>query len=92
MASADTTVAQSTNGHGGEAQIAVSNPATGEVIAHVADLSAARVAELARAGRTAQVGWQALGLAGRVRVMARMRRWVMDNADRIVAKIVSETG
>src|SRR3954470_23883516 len=92
MASADTTVAQSTNGHGGGAEIAVSNPATGETIAHVADLSAERVAELARIGRAAQVGWQALGFGGRARVMQRMQKWVMDNADRVVATIVSETG
>ena len=91
MASADTTVAQSTNGHTG-AEIAVENPATGEIIARVADLSADRVAELARTGRSAQVGWQALGFAGRVRVMKRMQKWVMDNADRIAATLVAETG
>jgi acyl-CoA reductase-like NAD-dependent aldehyde dehydrogenase len=92
MASADTTVAQSTNGRGGGAEIAVENPATGTVIAHVADLSAERVAELARIGRAAQPGWQALGFDGRVHVMLRMQKWLMDNADRVVATIVSETG
>ena len=92
MASVDTTAAQSTNGHGGGAEIAVSNPATGEVIAHVADLSAERVAELAAIGRAAQPGWQAIGFDGRGRVMRRMQKWVMDNADRVVATIVSETG
>ena len=39
MASVDTTAAQSTNGRGGGAEIPVENPATGEVIAHVADLA-----------------------------------------------------
>ena len=92
MASADTTIAQSTNGRGGGAEIAVENPATGEVIAHVADFSAERVAELARIGRAAQVGWQALGFDARARVMKRMQKWVMDNADRLVETIVSETG
>ncbi len=92
MASIDTTVAQSTNGRGAGAEIPVENPATGEIIAHVPDLSAARVAELAGIGRCAQVGWQALGFAGRVRVIKRMQKWVMDNADRLVATIVSETG
>ena len=38
MASVDTTAAQSTNGRGSGAEIPVENPATGEVIAHVADL------------------------------------------------------
>jgi len=92
MASTDTTVAQSTNGAGSGAEIAVENPATGEIIAHVADLSAERVARLAEIGRAAQVGWQALGFAARARVLKRMRKWVMDNADRLVATIVSETG
>ena len=39
MASVDTTAAHSTNGHGAGAEIPVENPATGEVIAYVADLS-----------------------------------------------------
>ena len=92
MASVDTTAAQSTNGHGDGAEIAVENPATGEVIAHVADLSAER-RRRARPRRPRR----AARLAG-----ARLRRprarhaahaqVVMDNADRIVATIVSETG
>jgi acyl-CoA reductase-like NAD-dependent aldehyde dehydrogenase len=92
MASVDTTAARSTNGQGGGAQIPVENPATGEVVGHVADLSAEQVAELARLGRAAQPGWQAMGFDGRGRVVRRMQKWVMDNADRIVATIVSETG
>jgi acyl-CoA reductase-like NAD-dependent aldehyde dehydrogenase len=92
MASVDTTVAQSTNGHGGGAEIPVENPATGEVIAHVADLSAERVAEIARLARAAQPGWQAMGFEGRGRVIRRMQKWIMDNAERVVQTIVSETG
>jgi acyl-CoA reductase-like NAD-dependent aldehyde dehydrogenase len=41
--------------------IAVENPATGEVIAHVPDTSPEQVAELARAARAAQPAWDALG-------------------------------
>jgi acyl-CoA reductase-like NAD-dependent aldehyde dehydrogenase len=92
MASVDTTAAQSPNGRGAGAEIPVENPATGEVIAHVPDLSAERVGELAARGRAAQPAWQALGLEGRVKAMRRMQRWIMANADRIVATIVSETG
>jgi acyl-CoA reductase-like NAD-dependent aldehyde dehydrogenase len=91
MASVDSTAAQSTNGHGG-AEIPVENPATGDVIAHVADLPAERVAELARLGRAAQPGWQAMGFKGRGLVIRRMQKWVMDNSERIVQTIVSETG
>jgi len=92
MATVDTTAAQRTNGHGAGAEIPVSNPATGELVAHVPDLSAERVAELARRGRAAQPEWQALGFDGRGRILLRMRKWLMDNADRVAATIVSETG
>ncbi len=92
MASVDSTAAQRTNGHCGGAEIPVENPATGEVVAHVADLPADRVAELARLGRAAQPGWQAMGFEGRGRVIRRMQKWIMDDWERIVATIVSETG
>src|SRR5919199_2585613 len=72
--------------------IAVENPATGEVIAHVPDLTAEQVAELARRGRAAQPRWEALGFEGRGRVLRRAQRWLMDNSDRVIETIVSETG
>jgi acyl-CoA reductase-like NAD-dependent aldehyde dehydrogenase len=74
------------------AGIAVENPATGEVIAHVPDLGADAVADLARRARAAQPGWEALGFDGRGRVLRRAQRWLMENADRVIATIVSETG
>jgi acyl-CoA reductase-like NAD-dependent aldehyde dehydrogenase len=72
--------------------IAVEDPATGEVIARVPDLTAAQVAELARAARAAQPGWQALGYEGRGRVLRRAQKWLVDNSDRVIRTIVSETG
>ncbi len=72
--------------------IAVENPATGEIIATVPSLSAADVAALAARARAAQPGWEALGFDGRGQVLRRMQKWVVDNTDRIVATIVSETG
>src|SRR5215210_4977503 len=92
MASVDTTAAQHTNGRGAGAEIPVENPATGEVIAHVADLQADKVAELAALGRAAQPGWQALGFDGRAAVMRRMRKWLMDNGDDVAKTLVAETG
>ena len=88
------TAAQAGNGSVATAgpTIDVTNPATGEVIAQVPDLGREQVAEMARLGRAAQPGWEALGFEGRGRVLLRMQRWVMDNADRIVRTIVSETG
>ncbi|TSD96580.1 aldehyde dehydrogenase family protein [Skermania sp. ID1734] len=72
--------------------IAVENPATGEIIGHVPDMDAAQVADLAQRARAAQPGWEALGYDGRARVLRRMQRWLMDNADRVITTISSETG
>jgi acyl-CoA reductase-like NAD-dependent aldehyde dehydrogenase len=73
-------------------EIAVENPATGEVIAHVPDMGPEQVAELARAGRAAQPAWEALGFDGRGRVLRRAQKWVVDNIERVIETIVSETG
>ncbi len=72
--------------------IPVENPASGEIVTTVPDLDAAAVAELARRGRAAQPIWESYGFEGRARVLRRMQKWVMDNADRVVRTIVSETG
>ncbi|MDX6688673.1 MAG: hypothetical protein QOG15_130 [Solirubrobacteraceae bacterium] len=92
MASVDTTATQSTNGAGAGADIAVENPATGEVIGHVPDLSAERVGELAALARAAQPAWKDLGFAGRAGVLKRMQKWLMDNHERVTNTIISETG
>jgi acyl-CoA reductase-like NAD-dependent aldehyde dehydrogenase len=72
--------------------IPVENPATGETIATVPDLSAEQVAEMAARGRAAQPEWEAYGYEGRARVLLRAQKWLMDNADRVVETICSETG
>ena len=93
MASVDEAAARvgtATNGAG--ADIPVENPATGEIVARVPDMSAAQVAELARRGRAAQPAWEALGFEGRGRVLRRMQKWLLDNADDVIATLQSETG
>jgi acyl-CoA reductase-like NAD-dependent aldehyde dehydrogenase len=72
--------------------IAVENPATGETIATVPDLSAAAIAEMAAKGRAAQPAWEAFGFEGRARVLLRTQKWLMDNTEQVVSTIVSETG
>ena len=80
-----------TNGdRGGE--IPVDNPATGEVIASVPNRSAQDVKAMVARARAAQPGWEALGFEGRARVFLRAQKWVLDNADRIIDTIISETG
>jgi len=76
----------------GAGGIPVENPATGEIIATVPDLSAEEVSGLAERGRAAQPAWQALGFEGRGRVLLRAQKWIMDNAERVAETIVSETG
>lgn len=73
-------------------QKAVINPATGETIAWVDDLGPEAAAEAAVRGRAVQPAWEALGFAGRARVMKRAQKWVTANADELVRTIVSETG
>ena len=75
-----------------EREIPVENPATGEIVTTVPDLDAAAVAELAARGRAAQPTWEAYGFEGRARVLLRMQKWLMENSERVIGAIVSETG
>jgi acyl-CoA reductase-like NAD-dependent aldehyde dehydrogenase len=91
-ASTETAATASSNGHGDGGEIAVENPATGEVIATVPDLGPEDVKAMAQRARAAQPGWEALGFDGRARIMLRAQKWVLDNAERVISTIVSETG
>jgi len=83
------TATTSTNGDGG---IRVENPATGDVIGTVPNRSADEVAEIVARARAAQPAWDALGFAGRARILRRAQKWVVDNSERLIETIVSETG
>src|SRR4051794_13176259 len=72
--------------------IEVVNPATGEVIRRVPAVSPAEVGAIVARARAAQPAWEALGYEGRGRILRRAQKWVVDNTDRLVATIVSETG
>jgi acyl-CoA reductase-like NAD-dependent aldehyde dehydrogenase len=98
MATVDQSVQQAEETRNGAAAggiaggIPVENPATGEIVATVPDMSAETVAEMAARGRAAQPEWEAYGFDGRARVLLRAQKWVMDNAGQIVSTICSETG
>src|SRR3954451_22555638 len=92
MASTEAPATQSTNGAQTRPDIEVENPATGKVIATVPDLGPDDVKQLAARARAAQPGWEALGFEGRGRIMRRAQKWLLDNADRVIETIVSETG
>jgi acyl-CoA reductase-like NAD-dependent aldehyde dehydrogenase len=83
----------SSNGAATEGRtVAVHNPATGEVIATVPDLGADDIVALAAQGRAAQPGWEAIGFDGRARVLRRAQKWLLDNSERVIDTIMSETG
>ncbi len=72
--------------------IAVENPATGEVIATIPIQGADELAAMAARAREAQPQWEAIGFAGRARIMRRAQKWFFDNADRVLGQVVAETG
>jgi acyl-CoA reductase-like NAD-dependent aldehyde dehydrogenase len=78
--------------NGAKDGIPVENPATGEVITTVPDMSADEVKQIVARAREAQPGWDAMGFEERGKVLLRAQKWVIDNAERIIDVIVSETG
>ena len=92
MASATERKSAETNGGATTATISVENPATGELITTVPVLGPGELQALAARGRAAQVGWNEIGFEGRGRVLRRAQKWMLDNADRIIGVVVSESG
>src|ERR671934_1474150 len=75
-----------------QATFPVENPATGETIASVPNLDAAGVKALVDRARAAQPAWEALGFDGRAEVMYELRRWIVDNRDRVAKTLSEENG
>jgi acyl-CoA reductase-like NAD-dependent aldehyde dehydrogenase len=92
MASVDQEQRDVTGNGGGGATIAVENPATGQLIRTIPVMGEAELATMAARARSAQPGWAALGFNGRAEVMHRARRWMLDNAEKVLETVVSETG
>jgi acyl-CoA reductase-like NAD-dependent aldehyde dehydrogenase len=72
--------------------ISVENPATGEVVARLVACTPERLQEMVARARAAQPGWKALGFEGRGRVLRRAQKWLLDNAERVIATVVAESG
>ncbi len=72
--------------------IEVENPATGQVVGRVPKLSPADVAPMVERARAVQPAWWGLGYDGRAAILQRAQKWTLDNADRLIDTIVSETG
>src|SRR4051812_38182775 len=74
------------------ATITVENPATGQAVQTVPVTAPEAVPVVMADARAAQPGWEALGYAGRGKVLRRAQRWLLDHADEVADAIVSETG
>jgi acyl-CoA reductase-like NAD-dependent aldehyde dehydrogenase len=72
--------------------IVVHNPATGRVTATLDSAAPADVTEMVARARAAQPAWNELGFEGRAKVLRRMQKWCLDNIERIIDTVVSETG
>jgi acyl-CoA reductase-like NAD-dependent aldehyde dehydrogenase len=88
----DTKIRQNGAPPDGAGRIAVENPATGEVIGHVDDMRPEQVETLVERARRAQPSWEALGFEGRAEVMYELRRWFVQNRERVVDLVVKENG
>jgi acyl-CoA reductase-like NAD-dependent aldehyde dehydrogenase len=88
-----TTTEQQTDGSTAtQDSIVVENPATGQVITTLPACTPEQLTEMATNARRAQPSWQALGFVGRGKILRRMQKWVLDNSDRFLDTLVSETG
>jgi acyl-CoA reductase-like NAD-dependent aldehyde dehydrogenase len=82
----------STGAAASDTDIAVDNPATGEVIGHVADTPAEGVAAAVSRARQAQPGWAGLGARTRAQLFTRSRHWLLAHRQEVVDSIVAENG
>jgi acyl-CoA reductase-like NAD-dependent aldehyde dehydrogenase len=74
------------------ATIGVENPATGELITTVPRLGVEELGEMVAHAREAQPQWEAIGFDGRGRVLRRAQKWMVDNAERVIDVVSSESG
>jgi acyl-CoA reductase-like NAD-dependent aldehyde dehydrogenase len=77
---------------GGSRTIKVSEPATGRPLAEVLALGPDAVAALVAAARLAQPEWETAGFGTRAAVFRAARRWMVENRERWIETICSETG
>ena len=78
--------------NGQASTIPVENPATGAVLTTIPIDGEVELSKLAASAREAQPQWAAIGFDGRARVMRRAQKWILDNAERVLDTVVSETG
>jgi acyl-CoA reductase-like NAD-dependent aldehyde dehydrogenase len=72
--------------------IAVSDPATGQVLREVPSFDANAVAGLVATARAAQPAWHAAGFDARAEIFRRAQHWMIANNERVAQTICEETG
>ncbi len=92
MATVDQAATTSTNGSGNGHTIAVDNPATGQTIGHVPDMSSEQVAELVARARGAFPAWASRPMDDRAALMYELRSWLIENRQKMLDTIIGETG
>lgn len=70
----------------------VLSPIDGHVVGQAANMSHQEVSALADRLRAAQPEWEAIGVKGRARWLAKLRDWLLDNESALMALIQQETG
>ena len=78
--------------NGATATIEVENPATGRRITTVPLLGPDERRAMAGRAREAQPAWEAAGFDGRGRILRRAQKWMVDNAERVIETVMSESG
>ena len=74
------------------AALTVTEPSTGRTLGRIPVMDPAEVAGLVRDARAAQPGWEAAGFDARAEVFRAARRWLMENQERMIETICSESG
>lgn len=67
-------------------------PGDGRLVGAVTDMGAAAIHEVCTQLRSAQLAWEELGPAGRATWLLRWLDWLLDNEQRLLEMIQSETG
>ena len=73
-------------------RLTLRSPVSGAELESVPVTDAAALAGLATKAREAQPGWAALAISGRVEVLARLRRWLLEHSEQVIATLMAETG
>ena len=91
MATVQSQETQSGNGSSG-GTTTIMNPASGKPVRDVPTIGREGTIALVERARRAQPSWEALGFAGRAAVLRDLRKWLVDNRQRVLTTLTEESG